>query len=186
MTKSKKEKSKRYYKTMLADHKSMLRKMRFIINHALDEMVADIKLNSSFQISVSSFQNHPESAPKMTHFEVGNNTHNQVQSTKYQVQNMTNDFTKIARIAVKIMPLERELASLDLNQMDIEELHNLTEKIEATLPEEDMKILEQYVENYIKDKPEFARKIINDLGYNYSEKGTDKNESLVITTETKG
>ena len=99
---------------------------------------------------------------------------------------MTNDFTKIARIAVKIMPLERELASLDLNQMDIEELHNLTEKIEATLPEEDMKILEQYVENYIKDKPEFARKIINDLGYNYSEKGTDKNESLVITTETKG
>jgi hypothetical protein len=166
MTKSKKEKSKRYYKSMLADHKSMLRKMRFIINHALDEIVTDIKLNSSFQISVSSFQNHPEIAPKMTPNSPPQNT-----------QPIENE---------RDMPLERELASLDLNQIDIEELHNLTEKIEATLPEEDMKILEQYVENYIKDKPEFACKIINDLGYNYSETVTDENESLVIATEAKG
>ncbi len=215
MTTSKKEKSKRYYKSMIADHKAMLAKMRFIINYALDEMIAEIKNNDKLS-PITNNQNHPEIDPESPHFEGASHTqpienkqnlgenknfynspefaaqmpgvhcaqnigqefngmmdprlHGEVKklensnyslpSTNY---NPTNEFAKLARIAVKLIPLERELAQLDLTKIELDELHNVAEKLEEAAVQEDMEMIENYVQRYIRQNPEFAQSVLEGL-----------------------
>ena len=57
---------------------------------------------------------------------------------------------KLTQILLKLIPLEAEIARADLSKADILELEELS--IKTQMPDEDLEIIERYIEKYNEEK----------------------------------
>lgn len=114
--------NKHYYRKLITDHKSILAKARRLLEDLLDKLEREI--------------NSP-----------GANTHTFIFGEKESASTIV---VKLTTILLKLIPLEQEIARADLTKADILELEELS--IKTKIPEEDLEIIERYVERYNENK----------------------------------
>jgi cell division ATPase FtsA len=112
-----------YYLKILEEHKQVLSKSRNIIDQLLNKVQLEINSN----IEAENFDN--------------------LFGSKESLVNVT---VKLAGILLKIIPLEIEIAKTDMQELSDEELAKLAE--DSELSEDDMKIIDMFVERYNQDK----------------------------------
>ena len=114
---------KQYYKNLITQHKSILAKARGLVEILLDKLEEEI--NSANEKSDTSFWfGDKESASSI--------------------------IVKLTNILLKLIPLEQEIARADLSKADLGELEELS--VKTQLPQEDMEMIERYIEKYNESK----------------------------------
>ncbi len=120
--------SKDYYKTLITQHKSILAKARGLIETLLDRLEKEVNSSNSKNPATD------------TSFLFGDK------------ESASSIVVKLTTILLKLIPLEQEIARADLSQADLMELEELS--VKTRIPEEDLEIIERYVERYNQSKSE--------------------------------
>ena len=121
-------KNKSYYKKLIKDHKDILSKSRKLIGKMLE------KLDSEIQ----DFESKDKSKDKdFQKFWWGDK------------ESASSILTRLTSLLLKLIPLEQDIAKLDLTKTDIAELEDIIEK--TKLPQDDLDIINRFAER-VKDE----------------------------------
>ena len=121
-------KNKSYYKKLIKDHKDILAKSRKLIGKMLE------KLDSEIQ----DFESKDKSKDKdFQKFWWGDK------------ESASSILTRLTSLLLKLIPLEQDIAKLDLTKTDIAELEDIIEK--TKLPQDDLDIINRFAER-VKDE----------------------------------
>jgi hypothetical protein len=113
---------KQYYQNLITRHKSTLAKARGLIETLLDKLETEI--------------NNPSA--ETNHFLFG------------EKESASAIVVKLTNVLLKLIPLEQEIARADLSKADLSELEELS--VKTQLPQEDMELIERYIEKYNESK----------------------------------
>ena len=114
-----------YNLQILAEHKQILSKSRNIIDKLLDKVQLEIDCNLKSENYDNLFGSK---------------------------ESLANVAVKLSTILLKIIPLEIEITKADMQELSDEELAKISE--ESALSEDDMKIIDMFVERYNQEKAE--------------------------------
>ncbi len=116
-------KNKKYYKKLISEHKDILSKARKLIGIMLE------KLDDEIQEFDSSDESYKATLSKK--FWWGDK------------ESASSILTRLTTLLLKLIPLEQEIARIDLTKADILELEEVIQK--TKIPEEDFEIINRYV-----------------------------------------
>lgn len=122
-------KNKTYYRKLISDHKRILAKARNLIGIMLD------KLDEELQ-DFNSQKN--EDSTKSIKFWWGDK------------ESASSILSRLTTLLLKLIPLEQEIAKLDLTKADLAELQEVVEK--TRIPEEDLEIINRYIDRIRDEK----------------------------------
>jgi hypothetical protein len=119
-----------YYKNLIIQHKSVLAKARSLIATLLNKLEEEI---NSLEL------------PQDESLKKANRT-----AWWGDKESASSILTRLTTILLKLIPLEQEIARLDLTKADLMEMDEVLTK--TKLPEEDVEIIERYVQKYNESK----------------------------------
>jgi hypothetical protein len=117
-------KNKKYYKKLISEHKDILSKARKLIGVMLDKLDDEIQ-------EFDNCQDENEKTLASKKFWWGDK------------ESASSILTRLTTLLLKLIPLEQEIAKLDLTKADISELEEVIQK--TKIPEEDLEIINRYV-----------------------------------------
>jgi hypothetical protein len=123
-------KNRKYYKELIKNHKRILSKARNLISIMLDQLEEDIC-------------NHQEQNKNNDAEDKANNHHKFWWGDK---ESASSILTRLTQLLLKLIPIEQEIARIDLTKADLTELEDISEKIQIN--EDDLEIINHYVEKY--------------------------------------
>jgi capsular polysaccharide biosynthesis protein len=135
---------KNYYKKLISDHKSILAKARGLIENLLDRLQEEMN-NSEVSNSISNSEE--KNTDTATDTATATDTKHFLFGDK---ESASSIIVKLTTILLKLIPLEAQIARADLSKADILELEELS--IKTQIPDEDLQIIERYIERYNEEK----------------------------------
>lgn len=128
-----------YYKNLISEHKKILGKTRAIIGLMLDKLEEEITIFSN--------NNSKYGGANIDSGDSESLSEAQKLSQKFwwgDKESASSILHRLTQLLLKLIPLEQEIAKLDLSKADLAELEEIVEK--TKLPEEDLEIINRYLE----------------------------------------
>ena len=123
-------KNRNYYKKIISEHKKILARARSLIGVMLEKIEEEVK----------EFENIPQDDEEYI------KKKEELKLWWGDKESASGVLAKLTTILLKLIPLELEIARTDLTKADLMELESIAEKTQ--IPQEDMEIIERYVEKF--------------------------------------